>query len=441
MPSLPNFQLNNSQNSTKLAKSHKKGVTVDTPVRGDGNTPLRHKIDIAKRLLSKQYSDLTLAGQNTCPINGVSVNLDYFQCTGLIPMNADDFESLGSGLSDFKHLSNLILCINRYLDGGKLINANDTFRNGCWKYQNYYKSNSKVIFAYGFFDDGFRYYLQFPGIPLRMLELSRWQSLISDLFFKYRARFTRIDICVDDYKRRVKATKLVKLAQKGDVGRVLRYHYIESGAIGNPSETTIYFGSGRKQLYFYNAEFLHNIAADRWETRFREERAHMIASAIADFANFPEIKSKNLSKQEILQEMLRYMGSVCLGAVDFIKRSGKTGRSFTEFKRYRFWDSLIADVGGIQHLPIPIVKLDVLKFCKKTFTWLAKGVFKRKACLYFALGEETFANYVDSQIQSGSIRFTDYDLDWINKIKSLFDSLNFTSESQKLDYINQFIAC
>ena len=413
-------------NTLNCSDQNVNGVYEKTSSRGYGNTPLKHRVDIERRILSKQFSDLSVYGQNSCPIGGVSVNLDYLQCTGLITADHGGYEMLDKLLS----------FIRSFLDVS-LIDTGKPFHNGSWDYQYKYTSVNGVIFAYGFFPEGLRYYLQLPGIPLRMLEVIQWKALISGLFFDFSANFTRLDICVDDYKRRITGQKLVQLAQKGDVARVLKYFYIESGLIGNPGETTVYFGSGRKQLYFYNAEFLHKIPADRWESRFREKKAHLIASNIAEFEySFGEEGHKELTQDEILERMLRYMGSVCLGCVDFVHRSGRKQRSLNEFSRYRFWNSLIEDVGGIQHVSVPVPKLDVVKFVAKTVKWLDRSVFKRLASLHVSFGKDVFSDYLDQEIRLASSRFNDYDFDWIGKTKDLFDSLDPDTNLSKLGLIN-----
>ena len=416
----------NQQNNNLSANGQKKGVAVNTPSGGDGNTPLNRKVDVARRILSKQFSDLSTLGQNTCPIGGVSVNVDYLQTTGLLTVHR-----CGNGL--MAGVEELFDFIKSFF-GDSFIDQGEGFKNGCWRYQKCYKTVNGIIFAYGLFKEGIRYYLQIPGVPLRKIEVTGWKRLISGLVATFAAKFTRIDICVDDYKRRVTGKRLVQLCKKGDVARVKSYCHIESGAIGSESESTVYFGSGRKQIYFYNAEFLHKFAADRWEARFREDRAHIIATHIADEYQFDFDKFESYDAMN--QEMLRYLGGCCLGAVDFVKRNGDTDHSLSNFARYGFYESLVQDVGAIQHIPVPKPLLDTFGYVCKKLKWLNKSVFRTIASLYTALGDEDFNEYLNDEIRSGSARFDQVQLEWTAKIKDFFDSIDYDSGVSKLAVIN-----
>ena len=419
----PNFKEDSLQSSQEQSKE---GVT-GTPAGGDGNTPLMHRIDIAKRILSKHFVDVSFEVQNSCPINGVAIGLDYLQCTGLIPMDE----------RPDKVIPKMLRLLKGFLSCG-LTDSGESLKIGnvrTYKYK--YTSVNGVVFAYGYFPEGLRYYLQFPGVPLRMLLPRQWKALIAALYFDFFAKFTRGDICIDDYKRRVTGQKLVQLAQRGDVARVSKYYYVESGFIGAPGETTVYFGSNRKQLYFYNALYMHGIHADRLEARLREDRAHEVLKHIAEFEyTIDESEREELTQDEITARMLRYMGSVCLGCVDFVHRSGRKRRALYEFPRYDFWQSLIDDVGGIQHISIPKPKLDVVKFVAKTVKWLDRSVFKKMALCSVGFGKELFDEYLAQEIKLGSIRFNDRDMEWIFMIKDLFGSVESDSDISKLEFIN-----
>ena len=421
------------KNSGVTESDLSRGGVTGAPEGGRGNTPLKHeglsvddKVDVAKRILSKRFVDVSFQAENSCPINGISIGLDYLQCTGNIPLDDHPDRKIG----------NVIRFVKSFLDVG-LTDSGDTFSVPRRTYNNKYTSINGVVFAYGYFDDGLHYYLQFPGVPLRMLRALEWKALISGLYFDHYAKFTRSDLRFDDYKRRITGQKLVELAQRGDVGRVQKYKYIESGAIGSPGETTVYFGGGRKQLYFYNAEFIHGIPADRWEARFREGGAHQILTHIAELEyTLEEHEREELTQDQIVERMLRYMGSVCLGCVDFVHRNNRKGRSLKEFDRYDFWQSLIDDIGGIEHISVPRPKLDAIQFVQKTVKWLDKSVFKRFAICFTAFGKEFFDEYFNQEIKLGSARFDDNDLDWISQLKNLFDTLESDAKMSKLEFIN-----
>ena len=64
----------------------------------------------------------------------------------------------------------------------------------------------------------YRYMFSIPGTPLRSVHPISWLTFVVRAHIVYRAKFTRFDVRVDDYKRRVQIKKLVKLAKSGDVG-------------------------------------------------------------------------------------------------------------------------------------------------------------------------------------------------------------------------------
>ncbi len=268
-----------------------------------------------------------------------------------------------------------------------------------------------------------------------MMRIRDWKSLITNLYKKYHGSLTRIDICIDDYKQRVTGRKLLSVIERGDVARAFNYKYIGSGVAGVGDEICVYLGSNRKQLYHYNAEHLHGLPAYRFESRLREDKARIIGKSIADFDDLEE--NQNLTDDELMEALLRWLGSVCLGCVEFLHRNGHRGKSLGKYKRYDFWQSLTDDVGATTHIPNPKKHLDVVQFCAKSFKWLAKGgALKRLALLGAALGNEVFNRYSSEEMLQASFCFDDHDLDWMSGVKELFDSPDLVDIKSKLQLIN-----
>ena len=190
----------------------------------------------------------------------------------------------------------------------------------------------------------YRYMFSIPGTPLRSVHPIEWLTFVVRAHVIYKAKFTRFDVRVDDYQRRVDLKKLVKLAKTGDVARVQQFMHIEAGAIGQKDTiSTVYFGSKRRQLIIHNAEFLHDLNCDRWEARFREVRAKECTRYIVD--NFDIDSNKNLHFQ--VNNILRYLGNKALKIVDFIKRKGDKKQGIKRYRRYGFFASLLKDIGEV----------------------------------------------------------------------------------------------
>lgn len=268
----------------------------------------------------------------------------------------------------------------------------------------------------------YRYMFSIPGTPLRSVHPESWMIFVVRASEVYRAKFTRFDVRVDDYKRRVRLKKLVKLAKSGDVARVQQFMHIEAGAIGQKDTiSTVYFGSKRRQLIIHNAEFLHGLKCDRWEARFREVRAKECVRYIIN--NFDVDSSKNILIQ--INNVLRYLGNKALKIVDFIKRNGDKKQDIKRYRRYNFFASLLKDIGELDLLPpIREPKLNAIEFIQKSFNWFNRQVFKRLALLE-QIFKTNFPYIIQMCMNIASERFDNDDLRWYEKMNEIFSNLNY----------------
>ena len=278
-----------------------------------------------------------------------------------------------------------------------------------------------IVYQGDSYSSTYRYMFAIPGTPLRSIHPESWLTFVVRASEVYRAKFTRFDVRVDDYKRRVQIKKLVKLAKSGDVARVQQFMHIEAGAIGQSDTiSTVYFGSKRRQLIIHNAEFLHDLNCDRWEARFREVRAKECVRYIID--NFNIDSSENILVQ--INNILRYLGNKALKIVDFVKRKGDKTQGIKRYRRYNFFTSLLKDIGEVDLLPpIRDPKLNAIEFIQKSFNWFNRQVFKR-----FALLEQIFKTNFPYVIQMcmniATERFDNDDLRWYEKMDEIFCNLN-----------------
>ncbi len=272
------------------------------------------------------------------------------------------------------------------------------------------------------YDSTYRYMFSIPGTPLRSVHPIEWLTFVVRAHVVYRAKFTRFDVRVDDYKRRVQIKKLVKLAKSGDVARVQQFMHIEAGAIGQKDTiSTVYFGSKRRQLIIHNAEFLHDLNCDRWEARFREVRAKECTRYIVD--NFDIDSDEDILIQ--INKVLRYLGNKALKIVDFVKRKGDKAQGLKRYRRYNFFTSLLKDIGEVDLLPpIRDPKLNAIEFVQKSFDWFNRQVFKRFALLE-QIFKTNFPYIVQMCMNIATERFDRDDLRWYEKMYEIFGTMNY----------------
>ena len=281
------------------------------------------------------------------------------------------------------------------------------------------------------------YYVTFviPGKALRVVHPEAWLSFVVRGVVNFNLKFTRIDGKVDDYLRRVERSKLLKLAQNGDCAKVRKYLYIISGVIGQKDGVdSIYLGSNRRLLNVYDAEYMHGLDADRWEGRFREGRAEHLARYFVDHFDI----DSDIPITEQVNDCLRYLGNYVLKIVDFVKRKQDKSRELKRYRRYKFFSSLLKDVGEVDIglLPKP-ENLNAIEFVQKTFDWGNKQIFKRFALMAAAFAFD-FAYLFNQCLAAASEKFTKDDILWIQEIQNFIgDSFSDTEEIR--NYFNNYL--
>lgn len=241
-----------------------------------------------------------------------------------------------------------------------------------------------------------------PGKPLRTLSVLKIIDLVKTLTNNYQAIFTRIDVRLDDYKKRVAPLELWELVKKGDVAGSRKWMFMSSGAVGDHGESgsdSLYLGSKRRQINIYNAEFLHGISAIRWEGRFREDRATSIINYLV-----------NTSAD--IQDIYSYLGNKILSIAKFVVRGLDFHQSLDRFAKYEFYESLLQDVGVVDPELLKLdssPKITEREFVVKTFDWLHRQVFKRLLLLKETFGDMYYDNMLDICFKDAAERYSDKD--------------------------------
>ena len=267
-----------------------------------------------------------------------------------------------------------------------------------------------------------------PGKSLRPLPTADIFEFMTRVMSVFKCKFTRIDVRLDDYRKRVSFGYLHRLAVRGDVAGAQKRLYMNGGLVsdkGNSKSESMYLGSKRQQLNIYNADFLHDIDAYRWEGRFREKRCTNICNFIVD--NYDEFSNDPDSQ---LLFLLQYLGNMVLNIAKFIKRNGDKKQAISRFKRHPFYQSLLDDVGELdpEILKIePDPKLNTVEFVRQSFDWLNRTCFKRIQLLIQAFGKKFFYRVFDGCLANAADRFNSSDYIRMRDVMLFFDDIALES--------------
>ncbi len=206
---------------------------------------------------------------------------------------------------------------------------------------------------------------------------------------------TRIDLALDDDKRRISQKALNRIANLGHYKGVNSYKFIESKACQDGEQGgTCQFGKSEKVIRYYNAEIVHNLPADRWELQARGDRACQIVS----------ILSTNNVKD--------YAGAIVTGSIDFVIR----GKTWRHEKRYEFWEQLkeetMSPMGEIEISPA-----STTRSIDKSMRWLRHQVGPLLKILYQSYGRQNYLTLMESIATDPHIKLKPQQESWINYLR------------------------
>ena len=323
----------------------------------------------------------------------------------------------------------------------KLISQKHHTQHGCYSYTHRCHSpinGIKLLYLKGH-GVNYRASIIIPGKALRTLHFHDILAFMTRLTHVFRVKFTRIDLCMDDYRRRVSYKFLHSLAIQGETAGAQLYDGRRSGVCGDKGlsgSDSIYFGSKRRILNIYNAEFMHGIPADRWEARFREDYCLDVCNYLTN--NFDgDANPYTEESDNNIQHLLTYCAHKVLGIVKFIHRKGKAkNQSVKTYKRYAFYDSFFKEIDEIDPRALrnsPTPDLNSYQFVVRSFDWLNRQVFKRLVTLKKSFGSELFSIVLSACYANAYENFTEADH------VRLEDTTKFMKKV-KSDYLQQFLA-
>ena len=202
---------------------------------------------------------------------------------------------------------------------------------------------------------------------------------------------SRIDVCLDDYGKRLTFDNLCAALDAGNMSG-----FRKGDSVKNHDRSggwTVYLGSRQSEhfvrIYNKSAESKKRIDAVRWESEFKGGKADSI------FRKLVSCKTVVASLANL--EMLIF------GDFDFIH---KVDRNIERCDRLDWWDEFLLWVGFgrckiLTNKPVTSIESRVL--------WIKKQVEKSLALLSCALGLDDFQSFVDERVASGLRRLTRFD--------------------------------
>ena len=125
--------------------------------------------------------------------------------------------------------------------------------------------------------------------------------------------------------------------------------------------------------------------------------------------------------------------------VDFVKREGDKSRELKRYRRYKFYYSLLEDIGEVDIGNLPKQEsVNAAEFVQKTFDWGNRQVFKRFALMSVAFSFDF--NYVFNEcLAAAAIKFTSKDILWIEEIQTFINQTFPETEDIRKYFSNYLI--
>ena len=151
------------------------------------------------------------------------------------------------------------------------------------------------------------------------------------------AKFTRIDVAIDDYSKAISPGDVMDAHDRGDFARFRKFRPIVEYSCGELDGWTLYLGSRGSEscvrYYDKGAESKGKIDCYRWEAEFRDKKAEDVCSKLACIPT------------HAMHELAPKLLSACLmGCVDFPDREG-TKKRIDRCKPLPWWKEFCDRVG------------------------------------------------------------------------------------------------
>jgi hypothetical protein len=237
--------------------------------------------------------------------------------------------------------------------------------------------------------------LSLPGTVCSSVDVKVIWDLSLFLNEVFQFKVTRIDIAVDDYKKRLDFEELLTASREGMFARV-RQVVPHFACLRRKRMKGWTFDVGSKQsdsygvIYDKETESDGRIKSVRFEGRFKDEVAHDLW---LQWLSISCDEFENLSPQ--------FLAGKAIGIVEFVERLPKE-KNISRMRRLPWWENYVAAVGS--HLRHSVEKPDTT--FERAKQWVERQVFGTLAVLRKVLGVHEYRRWHDEGLARAEANFT-----------------------------------
>lgn len=237
--------------------------------------------------------------------------------------------------------------------------------------------------------------LLFPGSALDMLDAEGLLAFLGDLHHVFLFRSSRVDVCWDDWSRRVSPSVVRDAAARGDVAgfRVFDPRGLQrltaAGAV--PMSDSVAFGrrggnGGGRYLRVYDKGLESGGALDcvRWECEFSGDLAGEVFARLACAGSVPELGAM--------------LGAAIGGCVCFLDRSAGD-KNLSRCPLLPWWEAIVGTLGRVL-----VRRPRRLPTVERSRQWVEDQVSATLGLLRAALGDADFRRWLGRVVDAGEAR-------------------------------------
>jgi DNA relaxase NicK len=223
-----------------------------------------------------------------------------------------------------------------------------------------------------------------PGEFLATHQRYYVHRVMGEMFSKWGAKCTRIDLAVDDDQKQLNYDLIIDAIRVGNMSGFSEGKHIDSFGGTHPGRT-VYCGSRRSAKY---ARFYNRGEVDRFEVEYKQDLA---ASIFLDYVS-ADISDVNRVLSEILKSSLNFID--------------KRDKNISRNKPLDWWTNFL---GRIQGDVIDIKRVKRVTCIQRTMAWIRRSVSKSILKCEAALGVESFAHELRIWVSEAANRVTNRD--------------------------------
>jgi hypothetical protein len=180
-----------------------------------------------------------------------------------------------------------------------------------------------------------KFSVEITGSGLQEFTANGLYKIIYDFIMTFRGKLSRVDLCYDDYKRRMTPSEIAEFAMEGLYTRFRTHtHLAKKKRNGDLLSDTLYFGSrgsgSGKYLRIYDKylESKGKVDCIRYEIQFERDKARAVGIKLATAGS--------------LEEFALLIGGLIAGSIDFIERKDK---NIHRNDRLEWWSVIVSLLG------------------------------------------------------------------------------------------------